>query len=353
MEHSFGGFLKQKRQEKSLTQKDLAKLLFVSESAISKWEKDVAHPDITLLPKLSEILGVTEHELITASIDNKTREEKVQAKKWRTFSMSWSLFFYIAYGVALIPCFICNLAIDKTLSWFWIVLSALLLSFTFTNLPKLIKKHKLLLLPALMYLSLCLLLAVCCIYTQGDWFWVVSLSILFGLVIIFMPIYISKYQIFSKIRNYNDFASIAIDFVVLNILLIVIDFYCVLGNYSHSHWYLNIAFPIVFVVYLILNLFLSVRFLKINKLLKTSIILFFINVLYLIVPFIKVNNQYVQEELASLNVLKADFRNWQIEIPLQRNVHCIIFLTIAFLAFCFLISGVILSLIRKKEIKNK
>ena len=116
MQNSFGEFLKQKRQEKSLTQKELSKLLIISESAVSKWEKNIAHPDITLLPKLSEILGVTEHELITASVDNKAREEKAQAKKWRAFSMSWSLFFYISYGIALIPCFICNLAIDKTLS---------------------------------------------------------------------------------------------------------------------------------------------------------------------------------------------------------------------------------------------
>lgn len=78
MEKSFGDFLKEKRQEVNLTQKELAKSLFVSESAVSKWEKNVAHPDITLLPKLSEILGVTEHELITASIDIQSRQEKVQ-----------------------------------------------------------------------------------------------------------------------------------------------------------------------------------------------------------------------------------------------------------------------------------
>ena len=205
MEKNFGKFLKQKRQEKNLTQKDLAKTLFVTESAVSKWEKNVAHPDITLLPSLSEILGVTEHELITASIDKKSREEKVQAKKWRVFSFSWDLFFYISYAIALISCFICDLAINKGLTWFWIVLSALLLAFTFTNLPKLIKKHKLILLPLLMFLSLCLLLAVCCIYTKGNWFWIPTLSILFGLVVIFIPIYISKYKVFSKINKFNDF----------------------------------------------------------------------------------------------------------------------------------------------------
>ena len=94
MQNTFGDFLREKRQEKNLTQKELAKLLFVSDSTISKWEKNVAHPDITLLPKLSEILGVTEHELITASIDKNAREEKIQAKKWRIFTISWSLFLY-------------------------------------------------------------------------------------------------------------------------------------------------------------------------------------------------------------------------------------------------------------------
>ena len=55
MEKTFGEFFKEKRLEKKLTQKQLASQLFVTESTVSKWEKDVAHPDITLLPKLSEI----------------------------------------------------------------------------------------------------------------------------------------------------------------------------------------------------------------------------------------------------------------------------------------------------------
>ena len=109
MNNTFGSFFKQKRLEKKLTQKDIAKQLIISESAVSKWEKDVAHPDITLLPKLSEILGVSEHELITASLDHKSRQEKTQAKKWQVLSFAWDLFFYIAYGLTLITCFICNL----------------------------------------------------------------------------------------------------------------------------------------------------------------------------------------------------------------------------------------------------
>lgn len=350
MPNSFGAFLKSKRQEKNLTQKQLAKLLIVSESAVSKWEKDVAHPDITLLPKLSEILGVSEHELITASIDEKSREEKVQAKKWRTFSMSWSLFFYISYALALIPCFICDLAINKGFTWFWIVLSALILAFTFTNLPKHIKKNKLFFVPLSMYLALTLLLGVCCLYTGGDWFLIPTLSVLFGLIIIFMPIYLNKYKIFECVKKYADFISVGIDFVALNILLIVIDIFSVSNGYANNHWFLKIGFPITLVCFLILNVLMSVRFLKVNKLLKTSIILTLINSLYLVPPFLKFKNPELQRELShDANIFKADFSRWIPEVTLDQNIHAIIALTLLGLAIIFLISGLIVYYRRKKQ----
>jgi len=347
MENSFGIFLKQKRQEKNITQKDLAKMLIVSESAVSKWERDVAHPDITLLPKLAEILGVTEHELITASIDNKQREENVQAKKWRTFTLSWSLFFYISYGMAILTCFICNLAVNKTLSWFWIVFSALVLSFTFTNLPKYIKKLKLIFIPLSMFCSLIILLAVCCGYTNGNWFWIASLSVLLGLVIIFVPIYIAKYKIFSKINKYNDFISLFIDFIFLNILLIVIE------SYTQIDWYFTIALPIVVIIYLILNLFFSIRFLKINRLLKTSIILFLLDIFCYIVPlFIKTDNASIKKELNDLNIFKADFSYWKLDVTLEQNIHLLIFSIIIGVSLIFLISGLIVYFKRKREAKT-
>lgn len=344
MKNSFGAFLRQKRLETGLTQKELSSALFVSESAVSKWEKDVAHPDITLLPKLAKILSVTEHELITASIDNEARKERTQARRWRAFSLSWSLFFYISYGIALLTCFICNLAISKTLSWFWIVLSAILLSFTFTNLPKLIKNHALLLLPISMFLALCILLAVCALYTGGGWFWIAALSVLLGLIIIFVPIYISRYNVFSKIRKYNDFISIFIDFIMLNILLIVINAYT-----GGSWWYLQVALPIVLYVYLSLNLIISLRFLKANRFFKASFILLLTNVFLYVPPMlIRVDNPDIQKEIDDTNIFKADFSKWIAE-TIDNNVHLIIFLTVLGVALSLLIVGLICRLKIKKN----
>ena len=353
MKNNFGDFLKEKRQEKNLTQKDLANMLHVSESAISKWEKDVARPDISLLPKLSEILGVSEHELITASIDKQSRAEKVQAKKWRTLSFSWSLFFYIAYALTLIPCFICDLAINKSLTWFWIVFSALLLAFTFTNLPKLIKKYKLVLVPLSMLLALILLLGICCIYSRGNWFLIPTMSVILSWVIVFTPSFISKLKPFEKVKKFNAFISIGIDFIVLNILLIIIDCFSVNTHHASNHWYLTIALPIVATIYLVINLCLSVKLLNVNRFIKTSLVLFIINFFCYGIPrFIKVKNPHVMRELGETNPFTANFSNWSpAGGQIDRNIHCIIFLSLLFLSLTFLAIGLILHFKKKHNSK--
>lgn len=336
---TFGDFLKQKRLEKNLTQKQLANILFVSESAVSKWEKGVSHPDITMLPKLSEVLCVSEHELITASIDNQSRKEKSQAKKWRALVATWELFFYISYAIAILTCFICNLAVSGTLSWFWIVLSALLLSFTLINLPKFIKKHKLLLIPLFDYVSLIILLAVCAIYTAGDWFFVASVSVLLGLTMIFMPIFIAKFSVFNRIKKYNDFVSFFIDFVVLNVLLLVIESYTLM--HGVNAWYLKTALPIAVVVYLALNVVVSLRFLRTNKLLKTGLMLLLTKIFIFSPPlFIKVSNPAVQKELDDLNVFMANLSVWN-ESTIDNNVFLIILLVMVALTTIFTAIGLI------------
>ena len=45
---AFGSFLAQLRREKGMTQKELAACLYVSDKAVSKWERGLSVPDISL-----------------------------------------------------------------------------------------------------------------------------------------------------------------------------------------------------------------------------------------------------------------------------------------------------------------
>lgn len=60
----FGEFLAVHRKKKGYTQKELAQRLFVSDKAVSKWERGAGMPDISLLIPLADILGVTVTELL-------------------------------------------------------------------------------------------------------------------------------------------------------------------------------------------------------------------------------------------------------------------------------------------------
>lgn len=60
----FGEFLSTQRKKKGFTQKELAARLFISDKAVSKWERGASMPDISLLIPLADILGVTVTELL-------------------------------------------------------------------------------------------------------------------------------------------------------------------------------------------------------------------------------------------------------------------------------------------------
>lgn len=61
---TIGQFMAILRKANGMTQQDLADKLNVSNKAVSRWERDESAPDITLIPALAEVLGVTCDELL-------------------------------------------------------------------------------------------------------------------------------------------------------------------------------------------------------------------------------------------------------------------------------------------------
>ena len=91
-----GALIAQARKEKELTQGDLAGQLHVSIQAVSKWERGLNFPDITLMEPLAELLDLTVTELMAGERNAPPQEEVVRdslraglsqlgpkGKKWR------------------------------------------------------------------------------------------------------------------------------------------------------------------------------------------------------------------------------------------------------------------------------
>jgi len=61
---TFGQKIKELRRREEMTQENLAELLSISPQAVSRWETEMAMPDISLLPPLANLFGVTTDYLL-------------------------------------------------------------------------------------------------------------------------------------------------------------------------------------------------------------------------------------------------------------------------------------------------
>ena len=60
-----GKYISDNRKKQGLSQKEMAKKLNVTDKAISKWERGISFPDISMLIPISEILEITLYDLLT------------------------------------------------------------------------------------------------------------------------------------------------------------------------------------------------------------------------------------------------------------------------------------------------
>ena len=68
---TFGNMVAALRKEKGMTQLELAEKMGVTDKAVSKWERDLSFPDVSSIPKLAEILGITVDELMQVKAESK------------------------------------------------------------------------------------------------------------------------------------------------------------------------------------------------------------------------------------------------------------------------------------------
>lgn len=69
-----GNRIRELRKASGMTQERLAEMIGISFQAVSKWENNIALPDISLVPVLAQIFGVTTDELFAYSL-TEMREE--------------------------------------------------------------------------------------------------------------------------------------------------------------------------------------------------------------------------------------------------------------------------------------
>ena len=328
---SFGAFIKSKRTERGYSQKDLAEMLFVTEGAVSKWERGVSYPDITLISDICRVLAISEHELITASTDTDARKMKHEARQFRVIRSAWFWVPTLSYALTLLVCFICNLAVDHTLSWFFIVWTALICAYSFIpSFAFFFPSKRLLAFSASTYLSICLLLFACAVYTNGfSWFLTACIGILIGYAVIFLPILLSR----TTLSRYRFILSFTAAFVLTVFLLLNI----------HAWNSFSVLPAILITCYAFLPVMVCavICALRFDAFLKTGICIALSTVVYYF------TNAVVDQLFGTNNSsYRVNFNDWQ--QCSNGNVHLISLLSLLLIGVLFLAAGM-LRLCKRKD----
>jgi len=96
--------LQELRKQKSLTQEELAEVLFVSRTAISKWESGRGYPSIDSLKAIAKFFGVTVDELLSgdelltiAEEDSRQKEHRFRDLVFGLLDCSLAMFFFLPF----------------------------------------------------------------------------------------------------------------------------------------------------------------------------------------------------------------------------------------------------------------
>lgn len=223
----FGSYIRAKRCECGMTQKELADKLVIDVTAVSKWERGVTYPDITMIPDICACLGVSEHELIASSNDTEYRAVRSDAKRYRKIKNGIFRGFILEYAVAVLTCLTVDLATGGGLGWSLVVAVACLCGFTFVpTCTRFVRSCKLSVFVITTLLSLTLLFVACSVYTGNYWWHVASVGTLLGYYAIFFPIMFVRQRAYMSEGGYRALSRFFLliysaGLAVLTLLLLV------------------------------------------------------------------------------------------------------------------------------------
>lgn len=105
-----------------MTQEELANRLYVIPTTISKWERGITYPDISMITNLCKELNISEHEFFTACDDVAMNKERKEIQKYRFFKVS-----LIVTGLIYLLLFTINCVTNG----YWLMESFLIATFVF------------------------------------------------------------------------------------------------------------------------------------------------------------------------------------------------------------------------------
>ncbi|MFR5782063.1 MAG: helix-turn-helix domain-containing protein [Oscillospiraceae bacterium] len=365
---TLGEYIAQRRRALGMTQRQFAEKLYVTDSAVSKWERGLSYPDITLLHDICRVLEVSEHELLTASEDTEVRRSETLARRYIRLVRGWKFGQIACYALAAVISFIADLASDGALGWAWVVLASLLTAASLTLTPPRAGAHgrrltagasrsrlELLLGVCCLYtagtgsswpdicasalpgaaalcaqaaaaaggaglaqdavclgadLALLLALGVCCVYAGGDRFWITAVSVIFAAAVLLLPFVMKQLPLPEALRRHS--AALWLGTVSL-LLFVLLGAACL---YDGGDWFLLPALPMaVYGLLLPWGVLVLARYLRAGGWFRAAAAFGFMAVWYWLFPWVldrvmALDGRYMDPPYSLLRPFGFDLAHW-------------------------------------------
>ena len=159
-----------------------------ADDACSEASRQAVDEHLEECPDCRALLGRLQNRTIEKDLESERDDViRTQAKRFRTRSAAIGAVVACIFAVPVLVCLIVNLVSGAALDWFFIVLASLAVAASLSIVPLMVTENKALWTLGAFTASLLVLLAVCCLYSRGTWFWIAASAVLFGLGLIFLP----------------------------------------------------------------------------------------------------------------------------------------------------------------------
>ena len=147
-----------------------------------------------------------------------------QAKRFKRRSAAVGSATSAVFMVPILVFLVMNAITGRTLSWLSVVAAGMLVAASLTVVPIAAPESKLFWTFCAFCASLIVLLAVCCLYTHGTWFFIAASASLFGLSAVFLPFVIKAKPLKRWVDGRNKtLIVLAVDFILFGNMMNMIS----------------------------------------------------------------------------------------------------------------------------------
>ena len=191
-----------------------------ADEVCSSESREIVDEHLAECPACTEELArIRENEIESHLAAEKEDVIRYQKKKFGRRSAAVGSVIAWILMIPVVICLFLNRLEGGRLDWFFVVVAGLAVAASVIVVPLMVPENKLFWTFCAFCASTVLLLAVTCIYSHGDWFFIAASAFLFGMSLFFLPFAIRAKPLRPYVPERKAFTVVAVDVALFAVMM--------------------------------------------------------------------------------------------------------------------------------------